>query len=261
MQRAVLTFSAALMVGLSAACADGMPSAPAPQPVPCCITVATPNWSGVYIGLHGGARWGSTDLTFPFVENFNTASGQNFSSSQNQGVFGGHIGANLQISRILIGAEASYDYVGRGRAITGPVAAFPVDRFALDTKDLLTITGRIGFAHDKFLLYTKAGYANSFVEVSAISSTGVTARATERESGWIVGAGLETRLLSDILLGVEYNYLSLPSDRFSTLTGGTTGGLPFHADIDVPHMHLVMARLSILFGPYACCHDGLLGRY
>jgi len=60
---------------------------------------------------------------------------------------------------------------------------------------------------------------------------------------------------------LEYNYIGFASDRFSTLTGGTTPGVPFNADIGNPHMQTFVARLSILFGPNACCSEGVLGKY
>jgi hypothetical protein len=55
--------------------------------------------------------------------------------------------------------------------------------------------------------------------------------------------------------------VSLPGDRFTAVTGGTAPGLPFNADIGDLHMHSFVARLSILFGPNACCGEGVLGKW
>jgi len=110
-------------------------------------------------------------------------------------------------------------------------------------------------------LYAKTGYANSQLELTAGSSAGVVARAAQREGGWLVGAGLESRIVSNIIFGLEYNYVGLAGDRFRSVTAGTITGAPFNADIDNAHMHTVLARLSILFGPHACCGEGLLGKY
>ena len=63
----------------------------------------------------------------------------------------------------------------------------------------------------------------------------------QRENRWTVGGGLEMRLYSDALFGVEYNYIDLSGDRFTAVTGGTTAGLPFHADISDIHTQTVVA--------------------
>ena len=139
----------------------------------------------------------------------------------------------------------------------------PLNRFKISSGDLFTLTGRLGYVYDKFLLYGKGGYANAGVEVSAVSATGISASANQRENGWTVGGGLEMRLYSNVLFGVEYNFVDLSGDRFTSVTKGTgTGaGLPFHADINDIHTQTVVARLSVLFGPNACCHEGLFGKY
>jgi opacity protein-like surface antigen len=107
------------------------------------------------------------------------------------------------------------------------------------------------------LFYAKAGYANAAVDIEANSPTsGITAHANHRESGWTVGAGLDARIIDNVLFGLEYSYVGLPSDRFIGVTGGAVPGLPFTTDIDTFHMHTVTARLSVLFGRNICCmHD------
>src|SRR5437868_227791 len=73
--------------------------------------------------------------------------------------------------------------------VIGPFTAAPTDQFVFEATDLLTVTGRIGLVafHNQFLFYGKGGYASSLVEVKAVSSTGVIAKASHREDGWIVG--------------------------------------------------------------------------
>ena len=221
----------------------------APVAANCCEYVPTPDWTGVYIGIHGGAAWSKSGWTFPFVGNFNPVAGQNFPISADGTLLGGHLGINYQIWRFVLGAEASYTFGGLSDTATGPIGGFPADRFKVDAKDLFTLTGRLGVAHDKFLLYGKAGFASSLVDVSALSSTGVIADTGQRENGWIVGGGLDTRLFSDILFGLEYNYVNLPSSRFTTVTTGAPPSLPFNADIHDMHTQTFVARLSILLVP------------
>jgi opacity protein-like surface antigen len=144
----------------------------------------------------------------------------------------------------------------------GPFAGAPLDQFRLEASDLFTVAGRFGYVfHDQYLFYGKVGYASSLVEVNALSATGVAAHAQERENGWLIGVGLESRIISNILFGLEYNYIGFSDDRFTALTGGTVPGGPFNADIGNQHMQTFVARLSILFGPQACCSEGVLGKY
>jgi hypothetical protein len=68
-------------------------------------------------------------------------------------------------------------------------------------------------------------------------------------------------MVGNILFGLEYNYVNLPGDRFTGVTGGTGPAGPFNFDINNLQMHTVTARLSILFGPHGCCSEGLIGKY
>jgi outer membrane immunogenic protein len=261
-----LAVIAALVAIPGAANADGLP-APPPPPVAapdCCAPVAL--WTGVYVGGHGGGAWGDPTWTFPTITTFNSAPGQSFSISADGAIAGGQVGVNYQFHpHLLIGAEASYAGSRFSNVFTGAIPGFPGDRLGVKAHDLLTVTGRLGFVHDQYLFYAKGGWANSSVQVGAESetgaATGTTAYSTRRENGWTIGGGIESRIISNIIFGLEYNYVSLPNDRFTAVTGGTLPGAPFTADIDGLHMHAVVARLGILFGPNACCAEGVLGKW
>jgi opacity protein-like surface antigen len=144
------------------------------------------------------------------------------------------------------------------------------DRKAPDLQNLLQrtvgpyilVTGRLGVVVGQSLFYARGGYASSSIELNAASATlPVTANISQRESGWIVGGGLEARIVSNLIFGLEYNYISLPTERFSTITAGAIPNVPLHLNFEDLHAHTVTARLSILFGPQACCIEGLLGKY
>ena len=258
----LLTTVVVLGVAPLAAHADGFRPAPGSAPAAgCCEYVPAPDWTGYYIGFQVGGVWSDRHWSFPFAESFNTLAGQGFSHSGDGAAFGGQLGINYQISHILVGVELTGAWSGLDDTRIGVLPVLPLNRFKISSGDLYTLTGRLGYVYDKFLFYGKAGYANASVDVSAVSSTGIFASANQRENGWTVGGGLEMRLYSDVLFGVEYNFIDLSSDRFTAVTTGTTANLPFHADISDIHTQTVMARLSVLFGPNACCHEGLFGKY
>jgi outer membrane immunogenic protein len=240
------------VLAASPAIADGPP---APPPAPALVATGCCEpfvWTGVYLGIQAGAAWGDPHWT---IDNLNTASGKSFSISASGPIFGGYVGANYQIHNLVLGAEFSYADNGQVGQVIGPM-----ERYKVSVSDLLTLAARLGYAHDRFLFYGRVGYANSSVELGA-DSMGVTAHASQRESGWTLGGGFDARMISNILFGVEYNYIGLSGGRFTGVTGGTTPGAPFSVDTAGPGVQTVMARFSILFGPTACCGEGLLGKY
>ena len=74
-------------------------------------------------------------------------------------------------------------------------------------KSLATVTGRVGYAWDRFLGYVKGGGAWERDEYHVTISPATTvATAGETRSGWTVGVGGEYAF-TDYLSGfVEYNY-------------------------------------------------------
>jgi outer membrane immunogenic protein len=227
-----------------AALADGMPS-PA-------VSYA-PTWSGVYAGFQAGGVWGDTGWTFPFVESFNSAPGQNFATRPSGGLAGGQLGFNRQFGGIVVGGELAIVGTEMRETIngTGPLAG---ERFKTSVSDILTISGRAGVPLGASLLYGKAGYANALVDIGAASPiTGVSGNESRRADGWTAGAGWEYRIGRSLVFGLEYDYVDLSAARLGGVTGGAAPGLPFHTDLDDVRMHMLTARLSILLdrGPTA----------
>src|SRR5215470_6364323 len=102
------------LLGLPAiASADGIPSRAA---YACC---ESPTWSGVYAGFYAGGAWADTDWTFQFVETFNTAPGQHFSTSPQGAIVGMQAGINYQMGVFLVGAEASFAGSNMVETLTG----------------------------------------------------------------------------------------------------------------------------------------------
>jgi opacity protein-like surface antigen len=225
---------------------DGLPSRSASN---CCDS---PTWTGIYAGFYAGGAWADTDWTFPFVETYNSAPGQHFSTSPQGAIVGMQAGINYQMGVFLVGAETSFAGANMVETLTGPVTALlPSDRLRTEITNLFTVTGRLGVATDQWLLYGKGGYANSNVDVKALSGSsspvpGVTANANRSADGWVVGGGVEYRLRRSLVLGLEYSYVDLGTSRLSTITGGAAPGGPFNVDLGDAHFQTVTVRLSIL---------------
>ena len=212
----------------------------------CCNT-----WSGFYFGVNAGYGWGDAEWQFQPPGNFFGPAGTTFSTDPRVGLVGGHAGVLIQRGHFVAGIEVSYDAAWLKDTVVGPVPVFPNDTFKTEINDLLLIVGRLGVAMNNFLLYGKAGFASSNVELSGLSGVpvaGVTFNKDERLTGWTVGAGLEWMLSSNIILGVEYNYVHLDNEAFNLRTGGTVVGLPVLVNLDDVAIHTVMGRLSYKFG-------------
>ena len=81
------------------AMAADMPVAPPPPPV------VYYDWTGAYIGFNAGGVWYDVDRTFP---NRGRLTGMpNFGTSDSDGIFGFHAGAQWQWGAWVLGAEAA----------------------------------------------------------------------------------------------------------------------------------------------------------
>jgi outer membrane immunogenic protein len=88
-------------------------------PPPAAPLIASPDWSGFYVGVNGGI------------------------ANEDGVLLGGTLGYNFAAGPIVLGVEADYD------ATWANVAA----------PDLGTVRGRLGYAFDQFMPYITAGWA------------------------------------------------------------------------------------------------------
>jgi outer membrane immunogenic protein len=217
--------------------------------------VAAPiDWSGLYVGAHGGAGRSSTNWGFPFTQyyNFGLPPGQSFSTDPDGGLYGGHVLLNLQRGPIVAGLEVSFSGADLTHERIGAVASiYPADRFDTGIDNLTTISARLGFAISNVLLYAKGGYATADVTHAALSGppgAGVAIDKEAAQNGRIVGGGIEYMLGTRVVLGLEYNFIKLDDERQQTTTTGTQPGLPITIDSDDIALHAVMARVSLRLG-------------
>ncbi len=218
--------------------------------------VAMSPWSGFYIGAHGGYGWG--DATHVFTANSGNPAPDNgrFTQSSDGGVLGGHLGYNQQYGNWVIGLEGSFAWTGLQQSTVNPFAAdgfpFPgfTDRYDTKLEWLASVTPRIGFASQNWLLYAKGGLAAARIENTYTSNSdpiNIPYRERNSHVGWTVGAGVEYALTANWIAGVEYNYYDLGTQR----NGGTYTNPGFGATIQYESdvtLSTVLARLSYKFG-------------
>jgi outer membrane immunogenic protein len=218
---AALASSSALAADLPAR--RGMP-VKAPEPVSYGY-----NWSGFYIGAHGGGGWSSKCFTF---------AGADEGCHDGDGwLGGGQVGFNMQTGQFVFGLEFS----GSWADISGNHNALltPGDTYGSEANTILLFTGRVGMTFDRMLLYVTGGGA--WVRDEFTYNSGVVDSVKQNRTGWTVGAGIEYGLAPNWSIAAQYNYIDLGEKDVTYPLNG------FTATAD-QELHLATVRLNYRFG-------------
>jgi len=200
--------AAMLVMSASTALAADLTYEPAPVAAPAEVF----NWTGFYVGVHGGYGWGHTQDT----HNPN-AFGQTLS-----GGFGGaQIGYNYQFANnVVLGAEADVAAGDIGKSWGGVNEFDPY--YGEDKIDWFgTIRARLGYSADRFLPYITGGVAWANVDHKlgcdrnrvAVTIGGCNNAFETSKSdtawGWTIGAGVEYAITNNVTVKAEYLYTDL----------------------------------------------------
>ena len=175
--------TAGTVLSIFSAYAADLPVARAPAVVPP-VVYAPPvyNWSGFYIGGNLGAGLADSSWSDPFTGGHNTFDKSGF-------IGGGQIGANWQINVLVLGIEGDFDWTG----LKGSGHDSVGNTINTDTQWTSTVTGRIGAAFDRLLVYGKGGVAFAHDSDSLNDIAGNTASASLTRTGWTRAPGLNMR--------------------------------------------------------------------
>jgi len=173
-------------------------------------------WRGFYLGIEGGAGWGSatqTDVS-PFTSGSYNVSG---------GLVGGTIGWNSQFDSWVFGLEGdgSGAWIKGSTPGTDPVSgtcggATPQCRSNLEA--LGTFRGRVGFAFERFLPYVTGGVAVGSLHGSEgdVVANAAAGAGTATVAGWTVGFGVEAKITPNWSAKVEYLHVDLGNHAIFT---------------------------------------------
>jgi outer membrane immunogenic protein len=212
--------AALLVVAVGAQAAD-LPTAPQTRNI---LSAATPpyDWSGLYVGAQVGYGWGQSNGTqnaggtfFPVVP---------YSIDPAGGFAGGHVGFNHQSGALVLGAEADLEAANLNGSTTLP--AFNQTYFFNAKADTLaSVRGRVGWAHDRLMLYGTGGAAWGRISTPPLDSL------DGWRAGWTAGAGAEYALQRNWSIRAEYRYTDLgrASSFNPNLNSTDDNSLNFHA--------------------------------
>ena len=230
------TLAAGTVVGLCSAQAADLPMRPAPAPVaPVAYAPPVYNWSGFYIGGHVGGGFEDSKWTDPFT-------GANDTFSKGGFLGGAQLGVNAQFNWLVVGLEGDFSWTS---LIKGTGTDSGRDTITTSPQWTSTVTGRIGAAFDRLLVYGKGGIAFADDRSTLTDPTGGSATDTLTRTGWTAGAGLEYALTQNWTARVEYDYLGFGSKQL-TFTTPARGTLTSNADLNVQE---VKAGFDYKFGP------------
>jgi len=208
-----------LVAGAPAHAADlGRPTYKAAPPVVAPMPVFS--WTGCYIGGHIGGGWGRKTATAPEL-----APGISVSGDTSGFLSGGQVGCDYQFTPNWVAgiegdgsaADINGDLTQNVLGITGSAHA--------RTDWIASVTGRLGWAWERWLIYAKGGAAWAGDKYSAdIPLFDEHLDTSETRTGWTVGGGIEWAFWNNWSAKLEYDFYDFGT-RNVTFTG-TIFGFP-----------------------------------
>jgi len=156
----IVTSMAAALTTCGFAYGADLTPAPVYRPAPIMSPVPAYSWTGVYVGVNGGGAWGSQDPLNLITNRFD-----HLSTSISGGLFGGTIGAQVQVSYVVLGLEADLDWanIKGSTSVIPTVGGIPVTAFPINAETKIdwesTARLRAGWAVNNVMAYITGGLA------------------------------------------------------------------------------------------------------
>jgi outer membrane immunogenic protein len=233
MNKFALGMLAAVAMTGSAVAADMAPRYTKAPPPP----VVVYNWTGCYIGGNVGGAWQHVSQSENRLTNGTTfvpAIDRGSANSDGDFIGGGQIGCDYQFAgNWVVGIQGMFDFGNtnsrnnipdpRLTAAIGP-ASFTTTR----TRDLYTVTGRIGYLFTPQLLgYVKGGgaWTRTYTELrGTVPAPFLSESASADRQGYTVGGGLEYMFARGWSVFGEYNYADFGRKDITFTPGPNTNG-------------------------------------
>jgi outer membrane immunogenic protein len=224
-----------LLLTSAAIAADAVVYEAAPE----AVTVASYDWSGFYIGVHGGYGTGSDDVRTTLLDPSGVPLAPSASNSFDvDGFLGGvQAGFNVQMNQFVLGIEGEYsalDVEGdfnydttRPEAIAGG-----------NLEAIAAIKARAGFAFNRTMIFGTVGYAVGWNEgfannVYDPAPADDVATGDDTVDGYVVGVGVEHAFTDNLSLKGEYNYYRFGRGDFDMHSSSYPAGVVLRAEPDL----------------------------
>jgi outer membrane immunogenic protein len=233
---------AGVIAGLSqTALASDLP-ARMPAKAPYISPVSVYNWTGFYVGGHIGGAWSDANLSDPTGVNF-APTGATIGDHGSGFLGGAQVGFNWQTGNWVFGVQGDMSWTGINAGVIDPFVTTTTLNYKSDW--LATVTGRVGYAWNNWLLYGKGGAAWVHNKYSATDPVfAINATGNDTRAGWVAGGGVEYGITPNWTTFIEYDYIGLGTHTV-TLSDPTFGAVPvgIHQNIQI-----VKAGINYRFG-------------
>jgi opacity protein-like surface antigen len=198
------------------------------------------SWTGCYVGGHIGGAWGQerwlNPARFPLTNGANLFADGTIPFDQriSGGLAGLQAGCRYQVSSdwvIGLGGDWSRARIVREDSMTpfvSPPGVGVPTTLKTNSDWLATATGSIGYAFDRILIYGKGGAAWTRNRYEVVASPAVFGgsdfQTSETRSGWVVGAGIEYAITSDLSTTLEYDYYDFGQKALAFVDQAGTSG-------------------------------------
>ncbi len=204
---------------------------PVKAPPPVVAPVPYFTWTGCYLGGHAGAGWGRKDFSEPDTFRDFAPPGGVIRVDTGAGFLGGgQVGCNYQFApNWVLGIEGDFSWADINGNATDPFfsgkGGNPIT-FHAKTDWLTDVTGRLGFAWDRWMVYGKGGVAWAHDKYSinnlrffngSFCVSGViiacNPAGSETRTGWTAGVGIEWAFWNNWSAKVEFDYYDFGTKR------------------------------------------------
>lgn len=231
------------------------------------------SWTGFYLGVGGGTGWGTKEYDWNIDSTIASVQAQlgapglipplglhsQGSHAINGGFFGGQIGYNYQAGWAVFGIQADAhwaDLEGSGNCF-----ALGITNCNAKVESFGSVTGRVGGAIDRLLVYAKGGWAwengKSDINVLGLGGLGVlganislASTVDQSRSGWTWGAGAEYAFSPSWTAFVEYSYYDFGDKTenyaYAITAPGFALSVPIPTQLD-EKFHTVKAGINYKF--------------
>lgn len=216
------------------------------------------NWTGFYIGVHGGGDWFKKNWDLPITPincgGFPACAGAyEGDHSASSWLAGAQAGFNYQLGQWVLGVEGQASWTD----LRGSNGALPAPNNVTNnskTTALATLAGRVGYTFDRFMIFGKAGGAwahDKFWTTWGVNAPlnivpGTTIESTDSDRfGWMLGVGAEYAFAANWSVKIEYDHLDFGTHRETLQAVAGAGATQF--DIR-QRVDLVKAGVNYRFG-------------
>jgi outer membrane immunogenic protein len=214
------------------------------------------NWTGASVGINAGYGFGSNPLNQSLLAGaplgVAASTFANGNVSPTGGLLGGQVGYNWQAGSFVAGLEGDAQWTNQRNTSCSIVCTpvFAPNTYATVEQKLdwfATARGRLGWAHDGYLLYATGGAAFGGIDETDALPTIAAASFRQNRSGWTAGGGVETHIAGNWTAKLEYLHIDLGSttNTFTYQFGGFPFGLSTTSNL---RDDIVRAGVNYKFG-------------